>query len=90
MRVKGLTRTRKVNILTKLFAGETAPLVSISQNLSDDLSTWTDKELEAEYERLRQREYRETGVLPPPMPDFEAMSDEELRSYKDGLLNVSD
>ena len=89
MRVKGLTRTRKVNILTKLLAGETAPLVSLSRNRSTDYSTWTDEEIDAEYERLRQREYRETGVLPPPMPDFEAMSDEELRSYKDGLLNVS-
>jgi hypothetical protein len=89
MRVKGLNRTRKVKILSKLFAGETAPLVSLSRNRSTDYSTWTDEEIDAEYERLRQREYRETGVLPPPMPDFAAMSDEELRSYKDGLLNVS-
>jgi hypothetical protein len=82
MRFNGLNRSVKTRILVKLFEGQTAPLVSIRKPLSPDLSRWTDEELNAEYERLRQKQYRQTGVLPAPMPDFGAMSLEELHNYK--------
>lgn len=82
MRLTALNRTRKARILLKLLTGETAPLVSLNKSRSADLSTWTDNELQAEYERLRQKAYRETGILPPSMPEFSIMSDDELRRYE--------
>ncbi|SOD99790.1 hypothetical protein [Spirosoma fluviale] len=82
MNLTGLNRSLKTRILFKLFEGQTAPLASLRKPLSPDLSQWTNEELQTEYERIRQKQYRQTGVLPPPMPDFGAMSLEQLHSYK--------
>lgn len=73
----------------KLLTGETAPLANLNKSRSADLSTWTDNELRAEHERLRQKAYRETGILPPPMPDFSAMSIGELEKYRADHLEVT-
>lgn len=80
MGLKHLKRTQKTKILATLLTGETKALANINRNRSTDLSTWSDQELEAEHERLRQKRYRETGVLGPPLPDYKAMSDEELKA----------
>ncbi|GAB3019048.1 hypothetical protein GCM10027185_15160 [Spirosoma pulveris] len=88
MRYTGLNRTRKTRILLKLFDGQTAPLVSIRKPLGTDLSQWAKEELHSEYERIRKKQYRQTRVLLPPMPDFGAMSADQLRSYKTDRLKV--
>lgn len=88
MKFTGLNWSIKTRILTKLFEGKTAPLASIRKPLSLTLSTWTNDELHAEYERIRQKNNRQTGVLPPPMPDFGAMSLEQLHKYKADRLKA--
>ncbi|SOD99769.1 hypothetical protein [Spirosoma fluviale] len=82
MKFMGLNRSLKTRILLKLLEGQTAPLASLRKPLSPDLSQWTNEELQTEYERIRQKQYRQKGVLPPPMPNFGAMSLEQLYSYK--------
>lgn len=88
MNFTGLNRSIKTRILTKLFEGQTAPLASIRKPLSPTLSTWANDELHAEYERIRQKTFRQTGVFPPPMPNFGAMSLEQLHKYKADRLKV--
>ncbi len=85
MKMASISRTRKIGALIKLFAGNAAPLTNLRKPLSSDLSMWTDEELRTERERLRQKHYRETGVLPSPMPDLSAMSDDELDNYVKNL-----
>ena len=78
MRLNALSRTRKVKILSKLFDGQPAPFRHVRQAIRVDYFLMTDEEQAVEYERLRQKEYRETGIMPPPKPDYSTMSDEEL------------
>lgn len=52
------------------------------QSREQDLRNMTDAELRAEHERLQRKHYRETGIMPPPLPDFSAMTDEELEAYE--------
>lgn len=81
MRVPQLNRSQKVKILHELINGKAGPLHTLYDNRERDPSKMTDGELKAEHERIRQRVFRQTGIMPPLLPDFEAMSDEELRAY---------
>lgn len=82
--MKTTDRTRKLKILQDALQGRTAPLYQFHHQLRcRDYSLLTDEELEAEYERLRWLENEETGILPPPMPDFASMTDEQLSAYRD-------
>ncbi|GAB3931854.1 hypothetical protein [Larkinella terrae] len=81
MRVAQVSRSQKVKILHELINGKTLLLHTLYDNRERDPSKMTDEELKAEHERIRQKVFRQTGIMPPPLPDFEAMSDEELRAY---------
>ncbi|GAB3928108.1 hypothetical protein [Larkinella terrae] len=83
MRVSQVSRSQKMKILHELINGKPGPLHTLYDNRERDPSKMTDEELKAEHERVRQRVFRQTGKMPPPLPDFKAMSDEELRAHAD-------
>ena len=77
-----MNRAQKCKILQSTLRGENAPLRRLQeQKRNCPFDEMTDEELDTEYERLRHIQYRQTGILPPPMPDFSAMTDEELDEH---------
>ncbi|WP_146624428.1 hypothetical protein [Larkinella arboricola] len=88
MRLAQVSRSQKVKILHELVNGRSAPIRSHYQSRERDFSKMTDAEIKAKQERIRKKIYRETGIMPPPLPDFEALTDEELRAHADNFRHA--
>ena len=85
-----MNRVDKLKLLQEAFRGNFQPLRDFEAEIERELTqkklrNLSDEALELRYEYLRQKEYQETGILPPPMPDYSAMSDEELRLELESL-----
>ena len=78
-----MKRTQKAKILSELLSGKPAMLLHMHQHRERDPAKMSTLEIKAEYERLRKQQFEQTGVMPPPLPDFAAMPLDELHAYRD-------
>jgi uncharacterized short protein YbdD (DUF466 family) len=83
-----MKRAQKAKLLTELLSGNPNTLLFVHQHRQQDPAKMKTTQLLAEHERLRRKQHQSTGVMPPPIPDFKAMSIEELRNYRDQKRSV--